>query len=94
MIPRRISINTWLVVLAFVLNVVHARAIAGARDEAQRELAEVAQRITYTEGRYTECSFALDRYDTVLTQCLAWQARVSLDLELFGRACAQEGGEL
>lgn len=92
MIPRRLTFGTYrflgacaALVACFVLN---ARA-----DEArERDYFEVVGRLTAVETSYWQCSLQRDRYDTILTQCLAWQGRLGLEMNELRTACLGDGG--
>jgi hypothetical protein len=87
LIPRRVTITTGLLLLiSFALAGAHGLLFA-ALDDAQNDLREAELHVALAEGRYTECREASDRWDTILTQCIAWQGRLSLDIEAVGRAC-------
>ena len=95
MIPRRISISTWFIVYfiaAYAWIVGCGFAALGAM---HHEVVEASSHVAFAEGHVSACRAQLDTYDTVLTQCLAWQGRLSVEMDLLGRACAPDlaGGE-
>ena len=87
MLPRRFTVSARNATLILVCVAMSFIVLFAALDDAQKDLRDAELRTVFIEGQYRQAADTLERYDTVLTQCLAWQGRVSYDLGALARAC-------
>lgn len=94
MIPRRLSIHTWTFILACMFNAwLLGRLVGGLLDAnhdvvtCYRELAESNAHVGFAEGNVAAYRGQLDTNETVLTQCLGWQGRLSFEINALRASC-------